>query len=190
MVITRVHSHKTELNDRTLWFDGDSTISADQLTSLLSILSGDTSGLFVDEITDDIKQFNVLVSSDQQIKIKDDITKLDTTWNIPQEYLDLNLATYFVDRFEDEYQLDGDHSEQYWKTRATRISDEIKLYKGLKLENVLRTIIYIINTLDSKKVVWGVGRGSSVSSYLLYLIGVHNVDSVEHELDITDFLRI
>jgi DNA polymerase III alpha subunit len=54
---------------------------------------------------------------------------------------------------------------------------------------ILRAITYVINTLQDKNIVWGVGRGSSVSSYVLYILGVHDVDSVKYNLDIADFLR-
>ena len=181
--------NNTALKDRTLWYDGDSTLPHEKLLQYIQ-LGNDTSGLFVDEITTDIKQFNALVPHDQQIKIKEEVNILDTTWNIPQEYLDLNLSSYLNDKLVEEAESHSDYVAQYWKARLIRVADELNLYRKLNLENVLRTIIYIINTLDSKKVVWGVGRGSSVSSYLLYLIGVHNVDSIEYDLDITDFLRI
>ena len=35
----------------------------------------------------------------------------------------------------------------------------------------------------------GVGRGSSVASYILYLIGVHRIDSIKYNLDWKEFLR-
>jgi DNA polymerase III alpha subunit len=38
-------------------------------------------------------------------------------------------------------------------------------------------------------IVWGVGRGSSVASYVLYLIGVHKINSMYYDLDIEEFLR-
>jgi DNA polymerase III alpha subunit len=37
--------------------------------------------------------------------------------------------------------------------------------------------------------VWGVGRGSSVASYVLFLIGVHRIDSMKYNLDYKEFLR-
>lgn len=186
METTKAHLNKTELKDRTLWFDGDSTLESDKVLQFVQ-LGNDTEGLFVDQLTDDINQFNKLVSSKEQIKIKESVRDLDTQWNIPQEYKDLDLVDYLVDRLYDTY---TPHYSIEFDKRAQRISSELRLYEELNLENVLRTIIYIINTLDSKKVVWGVGRGSSVSSYILYLIGVHDVDSVLYELDVKDFLRI
>jgi len=34
-----------------------------------------------------------------------------------------------------------------------------------------------------------VGRGSSVSSYILYLIGIHRVDSLRYGFSISDYLK-
>jgi DNA polymerase III alpha subunit len=48
---------------------------------------------------------------------------------------------------------------------------------------------YLVDTLRENKVVWGVGRGSSVASYVLYLIGIHKIDSIKYDLDITEFLK-
>ncbi len=186
MVTTAVPLNNTELKDRTLWFDGDSTIHSDNLLELIQT-GCRTDGLFVDHITKDIKQFNSLVSADEQITIKEGTKPLDLSWNIPQEYKDLDVEDYVIERmFEQEQYLTAEQNE----AREIRVSEELILYRELYLENVLRTIIYIINTLELKKVIWGVGRGSSVSSYVLYLIGAHDVDSVFYELDIKDFLRL
>jgi len=37
--------------------------------------------------------------------------------------------------------------------------------------------------------IWGVGRGSSVASYVLYLLDVHRIDSMFYDLDPSEFLR-
>ena len=54
---------------------------------------------------------------------------------------------------------------------------------------VLRFLVYFTDTLRDKNIVWGVGRGSSVASYVLYLIGVHRINSIRYNLDITEFLK-
>jgi DNA polymerase III alpha subunit len=181
-----VHLNNTELKNRTLWYDGDSTLDSSKLSQFIQ-LGKSLVGIFTDEITDDIKQFNKLVSPQEQIRVKESVNPLDFSWNIPSEYQNINLIDYLAE------QLDircDNLTEQQWNDRAIRISTELSLYEKLDLTNVLRTIIYIINTLDSQNIVWGVGRGSSVSSFVLFLIGVHDVDSVLYELNIDDFLRI
>jgi DNA polymerase III alpha subunit len=53
----------------------------------------------------------------------------------------------------------------------------------------LRYLKYLVDTLKSNNMIWGVGRGSSVASYVLYLLGVHRIDSMFYDLDAREFLR-
>lgn len=198
------HSNKTELIDRTLWFDGDSTVAADRVEELIST-GMPVEGLFVEQLTADIKRYNKLVKGDEKITIKKGVNPLDFSWNIPEEFKKLDVREHVCGT--SDFQLDGKLLEEFIKQgwvvmdgqtrlvsdgetqRRQRVWDELDLYERLGLTDVLRTLIYVINTLQAHNVVWGVGRGSSVASYVLYLIGVHDIDSVEHDLDITDFLR-
>jgi DNA polymerase III alpha subunit len=70
-----------------------------------------------------------------------------------------------------------------------RIAEEMDLFRKHAMEDVLSFLIYMTSTLREEGVWWGVGRGSSVASYALYLIGVHKVDSILYELDIKEFIR-
>lgn len=179
----------TQLDDRTLWYDGDSTVPANKIIELVSA-GIPTTGLFVEELTKDIEQFNKFVTDDEKITVKGEVRDLTFEWTIPQEYRDLDVNEFVIDKLVDEIDTLPLHNiDTETKKRTERYAQEINLYKSLDLYDILRTLIYIINTLQSNNIVWGVGRGSSVSSYVLYLIGVHDVDSVKYELDITDFLR-
>ena len=55
--------------------------------------------------------------------------------------------------------------------------------------DLLNYMIYLVDFMRENKIVWGVGRGSSVASYVLYLIGVHKIDSLYYDLDVAEFLR-
>ena len=55
--------------------------------------------------------------------------------------------------------------------------------------HLLRYMIYLVDFMRENNIVWGVGRGSSVASYVLYLIGVHRIDSIQYDLDWREFLR-
>ena len=66
---------------------------------------------------------------------------------------------------------------------------ELTEFKTRNLFPVLKVLIYIIDTMRKNNLVWGIGRGSSVASYVLYLIGVHKVDSLKYNLDIKEFLK-
>ena len=181
-------SYKTELDDRTLWYDGDSSFDSERLLSLLSKYDI----RYVDRINDLVKAYNKNSSVKNELKVKDGIRPLSFEWNIPDEYKNIDLQDYLVKKLVESVQASraGQHiSDEEAKKRYYRIREELKMYRERGLYDVLRAIIYVINTLTDNNVVWGVGRGSSVSSYVLYLIGVHDVDSYAYELDIGDFLH-
>ena len=66
---------------------------------------------------------------------------------------------------------------------------ELLLYQERGMFDLLRFLVYIVDVMREQDIVWGVGRGSSVASYVLYLIGVHKIDSLYYDLDIAEFLR-
>ena len=74
-------------------------------------------------------------------------------------------------------------------TETERVQQEMILYKSHAMMDVLQFLKYMVDTLRKNNIVWGVGRGSSVASYVLYLLGVHKVDSIKYNLDPTEFLR-
>lgn len=116
----------------------------------------------------EFEPFNLL--DDQQ---NDSIHK----WNIPDHYLEIDIEKYLLTKCPD------------CAIRQQRVLDELKMFKSKNLYNVLRLMVYIVDTMKRTNTVWGVGRGSSVSSYCLYLLEVHKVDSVKYKLDINEFLR-
>ena len=96
-------------------------------------------------------------------------------WFIPHEYKTLDIEQYLKDICPKENQ--------------TRLLDELELYKTHNMLDVLRTMKYIVDTLRTNNIVWGVGRGSSVASYILFLLGVHKIDSVKYNLPIEEFFK-
>lgn len=70
-----------------------------------------------------------------------------------------------------------------------RVDMEYKLYEEHDLIMLLRLFIYLVDYMRENRFLWGVGRGSSVSSYVLYLIGIHRIDSIKYNLDIKDYLK-
>lgn len=178
-------SLNTELKDRILWFDGDSTITAPSMEARISS-SQFIDGFFVEEINKALQQYNHFYPKDQQIQVKDSVRQLTYEWNIPIEYAELNVSQYVFELLTKQLTyLDTSIAEK----AVHRVTKELELYKKYGFLPLLRALIFIINTLQSNNVVYGVGRGSSVSSYVLYLIGVHDVDSLEYSLNIEDFLH-
>jgi len=97
-------------------------------------------------------------------------------WFIPQEYKDIDIEKHILDLC-----TTADETQ--------RVEYELQLFKSFAMLDVLRCLKYIVDTLREKDIVWGVGRGSSVASYVLYLMGVHKVNSIQYNLDPTEFLR-
>jgi DNA polymerase III alpha subunit len=70
-----------------------------------------------------------------------------------------------------------------------RVTEELKLYAQHNMIMVLKYLKYLVDTMRKNNIVWGVGRGSSVASYCLFLIGIHKIDSIKYDLDINEFLK-
>ena len=70
-----------------------------------------------------------------------------------------------------------------------RVEEELGIYNKKNLLNLLRYMIYLVDIMQENKVIWGVGRGSSVASFVLYLIGIHKINPITHDLDWREFLR-
>ena len=99
-----------------------------------------------------------------------------SNWYMPAEYKNMDIAKWLLDQC---------HTEQ----ELQRVGQELLLYYEKNLFVLLQYLKYLVDTLRANNVIWGVGRGSSVASYVLYLIGVHRIDSIKYELDIEEFLK-
>ena len=70
-----------------------------------------------------------------------------------------------------------------------RVSEELEAFIKHGMMDLLFYLKYLVDMLEENNIVYGVGRGSSVASYVLYLIKVHRVDSLKYNLDWREFLR-
>lgn len=180
----------TVLKDRILWRDGSCTIKPEKYPEFLAQYQAPEK-LFVTEITEDIQKYNSLVPKDKQIKLKGELDDVSLDWKLPEPFgsmSDEEVIDFVYTRSKLVHLLQK-FSRSDIELRTERMCDELDRFKELKLIPVLRLMIYIVNELNTKNIVWGVGRGSSVASYVLYLIGVHDVDSVKYELSCSEFLR-
>ena len=124
-----------------------------------------------------VKQFNLHADSLELEQLVDSI-EYSKQFNIPQHYLKIDVEQY----------IRGLVATADAKRKA-RVEAELDLFRTRNLFSILQLLIYIIDIMRKHNLVWGVGRGSSVASYCLYLIGVHKIDSVEYNLDIREFLK-
>ena len=73
--------------------------------------------------------------------------------------------------------------------QTDRVNQEITLFIQHNMLDLLFYLKYLVDTMRENNIVWGVGRGSSVASYVLFLLGVHKIDSLKYNLDIHEFLK-
>ena len=66
---------------------------------------------------------------------------------------------------------------------------ELRLFAKHDMNHMIKTMKYVVDTLRANNIVWGVGRGSSVASYVLHIIGVHKIDSVKYNIPIEEFFK-
>jgi DNA polymerase III alpha subunit len=113
---------------------------------------------------------------EQTIKSLEDFDKTNQQkWFMPDDY--------FPNIVEHLYGLCNTKEEE------ERVSLELELFIQHGMFELLVYLKYLVDTMRSNGVVWGVGRGSSVASYVLYLLGVHKVNSIKYDLDIHEFLK-
>lgn len=98
------------------------------------------------------------------------------SWFMPQEYATIDVLKFCLDKCINDEQI-------------ARVQLEMKMFEQREMTSLLRFLIFLVDYMRQNNYVWGLGRGSSVSSYVLYLIGIHKVDSIKYDLDITEFLK-
>lgn len=137
--------------------------------------------MFVDP-SNDVKHLETLQEKDfwipldnYDIPIEEYDTAMQSDWNMPDEYKLMDIEGYLVQN----------SSKEHYQ----RLNEELTAFKERNMLDLLRWLKYFVDTCNKENVVWGVGRGSSVASYVLYIIGVHNIDPIKYNLDWREFLR-
>src|SRR5210317_523602 len=152
------------------------------------IYSGQTDKIHVVlcEPTDEIKKFNSAMEEQgmgplqKYIPLDVDQKTFDGVcqgeWFMPEEYKNMDIYSWVEQRCQTHKEVD-------------RIDEEFIAYEEKGLLDLLRYMVYLVDFMRENDIVWGVGRGSSVASYVLYIIGVHKINSIQFDLDWREFLR-
>jgi DNA polymerase III alpha subunit len=112
----------------------------------------------------------------QAVTVEEFDHRNQSQWLMPDEYKNLDIAEYILSLCKSESELQ-------------RVGEELLLYQARDLFDLLRYLKFLVDVMQENHLIWGVGRGSSVSSYVLYLLKVHRIDSLHYNLDIAEFLR-
>ena len=127
-------------------------------------------------ILDNVPAFIKYDELAQQQSVEEWDHRCQANWYMPQEYKDLDIAEYVLNLCATDAELQ-------------RCGHELMLFQERGLFNLLRYLKYLVDTMRKNNLIWGVGRGSSVASYVLYKLGVHRIDSLYYELEPEEFLR-
>ncbi len=165
---------------------GQAILSSDKLREL--ILQGKNIGHLNVVFDEDINLFQQYQSEllaetitfldipEEKLTFNEYHQKCANEWIFPIVYQQINVHDWLLDKCTTQKEID-------------RVNEEYILYEERNLIILLRLFIYLIDYMRKNKCVWGVGRGSSVNSFILYLIGTHFVNSLKYDLKITDFLK-
>ena len=97
-------------------------------------------------------------------------------WQMPQEYYEIDIAKWVLDQCKTEEELQ-------------RAGEELLKFHDRGMFPLLQYLKYLVDTMRRNNIVWGVGRGSSVASYVLYLIGIHRINSLYYQISVDEFLK-
>lgn len=122
-------------------------------------------------------QFPILKKYEvEDISVREFDETNQSIWFMPDEYKSLNIVEYVLNLCNTDTELE-------------RVGQELLLFQEKNLFDLLRYLKYLVDVMRENNIVWGVGRGSSVASYVLFLIGVHKINSIEFDLPINEFLK-
>ncbi len=165
---------------------GQAMLSSDHLRELilqgknishLNVLHDEEIELYEKYQNELLKTITIFMDPPPELEDVDDFhLRAAETWVFPEIYQTLDVYKWLLNKCKTEEQI-------------IRINEEYILYEERDLIMLLRLFIYLVSYMRENKMVWGVGRGSSVSSYILYLIGIHRVDSLKYQLEIKDYLK-
>lgn len=143
----------------------------------------DISGMIVEDCEETRKynQFTnnalILYTDEMQAQSAHEYNTLaSSNWHTPKEFTSIDVKEWLFNRCSTDI-------EQH------RVIQELNMYNERNLYPLLYHLIFLVDHFRKNNVVWGVGRGSSVASYVLYLIGIHKIDSIKYNLEISEFLR-
>jgi DNA polymerase III alpha subunit len=130
------------------------------------------------EKLENVAEFKFQRFNDQldSIDISDFDQALQSDWFMPAEYRDFEVEEFCLNRCNTE-------------NEKQRVRDEIAAYKDRGMIPLLQWTKHFVDACTENNIVWGVGRGSSVASFVLFLLGVHQIDSMKYNLDWREFLR-
>ena len=179
---------ETELNDRTLRFDGVSILNPEQVVNALA-RGISVSQMRVRGTSEEVEQFNSQVAEQDRLRLEaPEPIPIQMDWQLPDQYKNMNLRETIVARAVDRL-IAIDYDEVTQERAALRIQTELDEIEARGMVEFMKTIIYVLDTFREKDIFWGVGRGSSCACYILFILGLHCVDCVKFDVPMSEFFH-
>ncbi len=102
-------------------------------------------------------------------------------WNIPEEFQTLDVEELAVEMLVERGLTQDPYPE--------RLAAELEQMRARDMFPFIRCLLYVVQTFRDNKVVWGVGRGSSCASLVLFVLGINKVDPVRYDIPMEEFLK-
>lgn len=174
---------KTALDDRILFYDGTCQIPSEKVVDL--IIGGvPIEQIAVLEHDDEVGQYNQLANTPMKFGDFGIDFVPDFTWQIPNSVKALDLATALAKLLRNKFE-----NCLNFHVYEERLQIELKEIKDRNLSNMVKTLFFVIDYFRQNDIVYGVGRGSSCASLILFLIGVHCIDPVKFEISHLEFFH-
>jgi DNA polymerase III alpha subunit len=148
--------------------------------------------------SDDIEKFNAAMREQYMPELtkyipldvdqKEFDGALQSEWFMPDKYKTLDIGAYVTAELMSKTGIIEAYEIQE-TPEWNRVCEELDAFNERGMNDLLRYMVYLVDFMRENNIVWGVGRGSSIASYVLYLIGIHRIDSIKYELDWREFLR-
>lgn len=125
----------------------------------------------------DLENFPELVEYQQSNLSTEEFDALQQSkWHMPISYKEMDIAKFILEQCATDAELQ-------------RAGEELLLFQERDMFDLLKYMKYMVDIMREHNIVWGVGRGSSVASFVLYLIGIHKINSLYYDLSIDEFIK-
>jgi len=165
-----------ELEDRILLNNGISIVSTNNAFNKL-LNEGELPEHIRVEPSNDANLFNEKYNKD--VCINADDVLLNPTFEYTEEEFEELLNNILENPRDNTDNID----------HLVRIEDEIEFFIKNDNQGFLCTLKRLIDKFKEDNVIWGVGRGSSCSCYVLYLLEVHDINPIKYDIPFKEFSK-
>lgn len=171
-----------DLGDRTIYPDG--TVVCKQAALIERLYAGnDLDGVLCNDEEDASEWQNAARACDSQehgpeFAPGEIYSTVDwyQYWLTPEPYRSIDLEDWCLARCTTDME-------------RARVAQELAEMHSRNMHPLIRHLIYCADVWRRNGVVWGVGRGSSVCSFVLYLTGINRINPLEYGLDLNEWLK-